>query len=422
MSHFEIKAVNSYGEFIVKRIRARNAEEAINKMKSSGFFPLSLSNMDIDGNSSSAKSGCEKSTLRKNHLLMPTCFQGISKKDILGFTRKLRIFTQSNIPVYQSLNILQTQTKKGRLIKLIQYLAENVASGKSLAESLASYPKYFHKLYIGLIHAGEVSGNLTEVLTRLENYLETTLKRKSKLISASLYPSIVIVMTFGIISLLNVFIIPKFKKAYQSLQIELPKITSVVLSVSTWLSAHWYVLFLIPIATFVTLKLIRFSRYGRYLTDYSILIIPLIGLIVRKSNLSLFYRTNATLLQSGVMILDSLKMSGSVIKNVVINKEIDLVIKGVYEGKIMNDMMKRSWLFDAFAVHMVEVGETSGMLHEMLEETADVYDEELDILYKRLEGLLEPFIILILAGIVGTVVIALYMPMVKLTQTLGNIK
>lgn len=422
MSHFEIKAVNSHGEFIVKRVKARNAEEAVNKVKLSGFFPLSLSNMDIGGEPSSAKPRRERGILRKNSLLLSAGFQGISKKDIVSFTRKLRIFIQSNIPVYQSLNILQTQTKKGRLVKIIQYLAENVASGRSLAESLARYPKYFHKLYIGLIHAGEASGNLPEVLTRLENYLGNTLKRKSKLISASLYPGIVIIMTFGIISLLNVFIIPKFKKAYQSLQIELPKITSAVLSVSTWLSTHWYALILIPLAIFVALKLIRFARYGRYITDYGILIIPLIGLIVRKSNLSLFYRTNATLLQSGVMILDSLKMSGSVIKNLVINKEIDLVTRGVYEGKTMNDMMKRSWLFDVFAVHMVEVGEASGMLHEMLEETADVYDEELDVLYKRLESLLEPFIIIILAGIVGTVVIALYMPMVKLTQTLGNIK
>lgn len=158
------------------------------------------------------------------------------------------------------------------------------------------------------------------------------------------------------------------------------------------------------------------------MTDYSVLIVPLIGLIIRKSNLSLFYRTNATLLQSGVMILDSLRMSASVIRNVVINKEIELVSRGVYEGKTMNEMMKRGWLFDSFAIHMVEVGETSGMLHEMLEETSDVYDEELDVLYKRLESLLEPFIIIILAGIVGTVIISLYMPMVKLTQTLGNIK
>lgn len=422
MSLFEIKAVNSYGEFVLKRIKARNAEEAVNKVKLSGFFPLGLSTMDAAEEASSAKSKRERSALGKKSFLLLTYFQGISKKDIVGFTRKLRIFIQANIPIYQSLSILQTQTKKRRLIKLIQYLAENVASGKSLAESLARYPKYFHKLYIGLIHAGEASGNLTEVLTRLENYLETTLKRKSKLISASLYPSIVIIMTFGIISLLNIFIIPKFKKAYQSLQIELPNITTIVLSVSTWLSAHWYVMILIPMAIFVTLKLIRLGRYGRYMTDYSMLIVPLIGLIIRKSNLSLFYRTNATLLQSGVMILDSLRMSGSVIRNVVINKEIELVSRGVYEGKTMNDMMKRSWLFDAFAIHMVEVGETSGMLHEMLEETADVYDEELDVLYKRLESLLEPFIIIVLASIVGTVIIALYMPMVKLTQTLGNIK
>ena len=422
MSHFEIKAVNSYGEFVLKRIKARNAEEAVNKVKLSGFFPLGLSIMDTAEESSSAKLKREKSTLRKKSFLLLTCFQGISKKDIVGFTRKLRIFIQANIPIYQSLNILQTQTKKRRFVKLIQYLAENVASGKSLAESLARYPKYFHKLYLGLIHAGETSGNLREVLIRLENYLDKALKRKSKLISAAIYPGIVVLMTMGIISVLNIFIIPKFEKAYQSLKIDLPKITTIVLSISMWLSAHWYVMILIPLAIFVTLKLIRFGKYGRYITDYSMLIIPLVGLIIRKSNLSLFYRTNATLLKSGVMILDSLRMSGSVIRNVVINKEIELVARGVYEGKTMNDMMKRSWLFDAFAIHMVEVGETSGMLNEMLEETANVYDEELDVLYKLLESLLEPLIIIILASIVGTVIIALYMPMVKLTQTLGNIK
>jgi|SRR3989304_2815872 len=236
------------------------------------------------------------------------------------------------------------------------------------------------------------------------------------------YTGIVVVMTAGIISLINIVIIPKFEKAYKVLQIELPRITTTVLSISTWLSKHWFVVILCPILIFVMIKLIRLNKIGRYITSYILLVTPLIGHITRKSNLSLFYRTLSTLLYSGIMILDALKTAGPVIRNIVINNEIELMTRGVYEGKEIHDMMKRSWLFDTFAIYMIEVGETTGMLSEMLGKTADIYDEELDVLYKRLESALEPIIIIVLAGVVGTIIIALYMPMVKLTQTLGHMK
>ncbi len=422
MSYFEVKAINLRGEFVIKRVRARDAEEAVSMIKMKGFFPYSLLPEDVVQVLHSPEPKQESRFRRIELFSLLTSVQGIKKKDIVEFTRKLRIFVQAGIPVYQSLTILQTQTKKRRLIKIVKNVADNVEAGKSLTESLARYPKYFNKLYLGLIHAGEASGNLVEILIRLENYLDKILKRKSKLISASIYPSIVILMTIGIISILNIFIIPKFTKAYQSMRMELPGITTTVLSVSTWLSKHWYVVIFTPIAIVALIKLIRFTKHGRHVTDSVLLSIPLIGHIIQKSNLSLFYRTSATLLKSGVMVLDVLKVSCSVIKNVVINRETELIMRGVYEGKAMNEMMKRSRLFDAFAVHMVEVGETSGMFGEMLEETANVYDEELDVLFKRLESLLEPLIIIVLAGIVGTVIIALYMPMVKLTQTLGNMR
>lgn len=422
MSYFEVKAINLRGEFVVKRVRARDAEEAVGIIKMKGFFPYALLPEDVVQVLRSPESKQERRFRKIELFSVLASFQGIKKKDIVEFTRKLRIFVQAGIPVYQSLTILQTQTKKKKLIKIVKNIADNVEAGKSLTEALARYPKYFHKLYLGLIHAGEASGNLVEILIRLENYLDKVLKRKSKLISASIYPGIVVLMTIGIISILNIFIIPKFKKAYQSMRMDLPEITTTVLSVSTWLSTHWYVIIFAPIAIVTLIKLIRFTKYGRYATDSVLLRIPLVGHIIQKSNLSLFYRTSATLLKSGVMILDVLKVSCSVIKNVVVNREVELITRGVYEGKAMNEMMKRSKLFDAFAVHMVEVGETSGMFGEMLEETANVYDEELDVLFKRLESMLEPCIIIILAAIVGTVIIALYMPMVKLTQTLGNMR
>lgn len=421
MPRFEIKGVDSRGEFVSKDVSARDAEEAVAKVKMTGFFPFGVSGADaVKEPSSEAKRGM--GVRRLNLWSFFAYFQGITKKDIVQFTRNLRIYIQAGIPIYQALDILQKQTKKRRLVKIIETLANNVAGGKGFSESLAKYPRYFNSLYINLIHAGEISGNLINVLTRLENYLDTTLKRKSKFISASIYPCIVVVMTIGIISLINIVVIPKFEKAYKVLKIEMPKITTTVLSTSTWLSSHWFIIILCPVLIFVTIKLIRRNKIGRYITSYILLITPLIGHIICKSNLSLFYRTLSTLLYSGITILDTLKTSGSVIMNIVINKEIELITRGVYEGKEMHDMMKRSRLFDAFATYMVEAGETSGMLGEMLEKISDVYDEDLDVLYKRLESALEPVIIIILASIVGTIIIALYMPMVKLTQTLGRMR
>lgn len=421
MSRFEIKVVDSRGEFTSKHVSARDVEEAVAKVKRTGFFPFSLSSADTDREPSS-KLKRERGVWRLSIFSFFAYFQGVTKKDIVEFTRKLHIFIQAGIPIYQSLDILQKQAKKRRLVKIIKNLANNVEDGKGLSESLSKYPRYFSKLYVNLIHAGEISGNLIEVLSRLVNYLDTTLKRKSKLISASIYPGIVVAMTIGIISLINIAVIPKFEKSYKVLRIEMPKITTTVLSTSTWLSKHWFVVILCPVLIFVTIKLIRRNKIGRYITSYILLVTPLIGHIIRKSNLSLFYRTLSTLLYSGIMILDSLKTAGAVIRNIVINNEIELMTRGVYEGKEIHDMMKRSWLFDTFAIYMVEAGETSGMLSEMLGKTSDIYDEELDVLYKRLESALEPIIIVILAGIVGTIIIALYMPMVKLTQTLGHMK
>lgn len=421
MTCFEIQAIDRYGEFITRYVNARDADEAVEKVRDLGFFPTNMFKEDDVEKPDSAKQK-HKTGMRIETFSIFSRLAGIKKKDILEFTRKLRTFIQAGIPIYQSLNILQKQTKKRRLARLLKNLADNVEAGRGLAESLARYPKYFSHLYISLINAGEISGNLIEVLQRLETYLDNTLKRKSKLISAAIYPSIVVVMTFGIIALINIVIIPKFKKSYEVLNIELPKITTTVLSTSTWLSAHWYVIIFTPILAFIVIKLLRFNRRVRYITDYILLIIPLIGSINRKGNLSLFYRTLATLLHSGTTIMDALKTSGSVIKNTVIFNEIELITKGIYKGKTMQDMMRRSWLFDLFAVYMVEVGETSGLLDEMLEKTADSYDEELDILYKRLESALEPAIIITLASVVGTVIVALYMPMVKITETLGSIK
>lgn len=419
MPYFEINAIDSRGEFILRRVTARDAEEAVVKVKESGLFPINLF-VEDDVKAQSEIKLNERPLRRNIHLF--SYLAGINKKDIAEFTRKLHTFIQAGIPIYQSLNILQKQTKKRRLIRIIKNLADDVEAGKGLAEALQRYPRYFNHLYVSLVHAGEVSGNLPEVLKRLERYLDNIIKRRSKLISAAIYPSIVMLMTMGIISLINIVIIPKFKKAYATLNMELPGLTTTVLSTSEWLSSHWYAIILVPIMTFIGIKLIRLNSRLRYVTDYILLVIPLIGHILRKGNLSLFYRTLSTLLHSGINMMDALNTGGSVIKDVAIKREIELIARGIYEGKAMHDMMKRNWLFDPFAIYMVEVGETAGMLDEMLEKVSDAYDNELDVLYKRLESALEPAIIVTLASIVGTVVIALYMPMVKLTETLGKIR
>lgn len=422
MPNFKINAIDTQGKFISRRITARDTADALKKVKGWGFFPVNVSGEDYSSGEESDKQQFKKQRKKIDIFAIFTIFSTIKKRDIVDFTRKLRTFMQAGIPIYQSLFILQKQTRKKSFVRIIKKVTKDVESGKSFAEALGIYKKYFNHLYISLANAGERSGNLVEVLVRLESYIDNTIKRRSKLISAAIYPSIVVIMTFGIIALLNIVVIPKFKKSYDALSIELPKLTTGVLETSSWISSHWYVLIFVPAFMIIALKISRGYKAVRYATDYLLLRIPLIGKILLKVNLSLFYRTLSTLLRSGTTILDSFKISGPIIKNRVINSEINLISAGVYEGKTMENMMKRSWLFDSFAIYMVEVGEEAGILDEMLEKISDAYDEELDILFKRLEAAIEPIIIITLAGIVGTVVVALYLPMVKLTETLGNLK
>ena len=422
MPDFDYIALNAQGQETAGSISATNEGEASSMLRGQNLFPTKLA---PKGQLAGAKKrvGAASKSRKKG-----AAGGGTVKGKILRiFTRQLATLIDAGLPLLRGLTVLGKQEPTPVLQRTILSIADSVQTGATFSESLAQHPKIFNKLYINMVKAGELGGVLEVVLNRLAEYQEKAQKLKNKIVSAMVYPVIVMFIAVAIVFFLLLFIVPKFKKIFEEMlgaEEPLPLITRIVTGASGWLIERPLVLpngLLLIMGAFAfgfAFKAFTSTVKGRQVVDRLKLNLPIFGDIQRKSAISRFSRTLGTLVTSGVPILQALNITRDTSGNVVVADAITKVHDAVRDGESMVAPLEASKVFPAMVISMVDVGEETGQLPEMLLKIADVYDDEVDNSVAALTSLLEPIMIVFLALIVGVIVLALFLPLVKIIQKL----
>jgi type IV pilus assembly protein PilC len=336
---------------------------------------------------------------------------GVKKIDISRFTRQFATMISAGLPMVQCLEILSSQMESPEFRKIINQVKESVQSGSTLSEAMSKHKKAFDDLYVNMVEAGEVGGALDTILVRLALYREKADKLVRKVKGAMVYPTVVMVVAIGVTFAMLRFIVPVFAKMFSGLNAALPAPTQFVLNISNFLRSNSLLLIAGVIGLIVAYKLFVRKPSGRLAVDKFKLRMPLLGDLIRKSSVSRFTRTLATLLSSGVSILDALNITAKTSGNMVLQKAIKQAMISIAEGETITAPLKDSGVFPPMVTQMISVGEKTGGLDEMLTKIADFYDEEVDAAVAALTSIIEPVIIVFMGAMIGGILIAMYLPM-----------
>jgi len=421
MARFNYVALDARGQEASGLLEAASSSAAISQLRQSGYFPTSVIEEAIissDGRETRRRAavvaGTTKPSAKKGIVLFQR--RKVKSKVLMIFTRQLATLIDSGLPLLRSLNVLAKQERDKLMKRTTDKLADSVQSGSTFSDALALHPKIFNDLYVNMVKAGEVGGVLELVLTRLSEFQEKAAKIKNKIISAMVYPIIVMTMALGILCFLMIFIVPRFQVIFQDLLGDkpLPPVTQFVIGFSGFMQNHGLILLGIIVAIGFLYNLIGRTRRGRLAIDNLKLRMPLFGNLNRKTAISRFARTLGTLVTSGVPILQALNITRETAGNAAIALALARVHDSVKEGESIVQPLEASKQFPPMVVSMVDVGEETGKLPEMLLKVADVYDDEVDNAVAALTSMLEPIMIVFLAVIVGTIVLALFTPLISI--------
>jgi type IV pilus assembly protein PilC len=429
MPNFQFTALDAKGEQTSGTVQAATDAEAIQMLRAKGLYPTQVVEegkgkiAPVKGaKGKSAAKGKAPAAAKKGKL-----GGSVKPKVMMIFTRQLATLIDSGLPLLRGLTVLGKQEPNPTLRATINSLADSVQGGSTFSESLAQHPKIFNKLYVNMVKAGELGGVLEIVLQRLAEYQEKAHKLKNKIVSAMVYPVIVMFIAVAILVFLMLFIVPKFKEMFAEMgDSQLPMISRVVFGFSEFMLARPL---LLPNAVYIFLaifllgflfKLWGKSKAGRQKIDSAKLKLPILGDITRKTAIARFSRTLGTLVTSGVPILQALNITRDTAGNVVVSSAIDKVYEAVKEGESIVTPLQATNVFPAMMISMVDVGEETGQLPEMLLKVADVYDDEVDNSVTALTSILEPIMIVFLALVVGAVVFALFLPLIQIITKVGN--
>ncbi len=412
MPNFNYIAIDGQGTETSGVLAADSNAQAIEMLKGQGLYPTQVVEEGAGGKVKGKKA--KKVKVRAGGR--------VKTKTLMIFTRQLATLIDSGLPLLRSLTVLGKQEPNPVLKRTVSTLADSVQSGATFSESLAAHPKIFNKLYINMVKAGELGGVLEVVLNRLAEYQEKAQKLKNKIVAAMVYPSIVMCIAVAIMAFLMLFIVPKFKQIFEEMLSgqQLPLLTQIVTNFSSQFAKYWWAVLLGVITIWLLYKAIASTKKGRLMIDSFKLKMPLFGNVQRKSAISRFSRTLGTLVTSGVPILQALNITRDTAGNVVVSNAIDKVHESVKEGESIVAPLEASKVFPPMVISMVDVGEETGQLPEMLLKIADVYDDEVDNAVAALTSMLEPIMIVLLALVVGTIVLALFLPLVKIISGLNQ--
>ncbi len=414
MPTFRYEAMDTSGGEVKDSVEATNEEEAQQKIRQMGYFVTKITEVAGGGGKGKKKKGGKG---KKGKVFT---IGGVSSKMLCTFTRQFSVLQDAGLPVLRSLRILEHQMKPGVLKNALIDVVDDVESGSTLSEAFAKHPKCFYRLYVNMVKAGEAGGALEIILKRLAEFKEKAQSLKRKITGAMVYPVVVILTAIGILTFIMLFIIPKFEKIFKDFNMQLPDMTKALMATSRWFADYWYVLPLFPLSVWLILKLIRLSKAGNYALDRLYLWIPIVGSLIEKTIVARTMRTLGTLVASGVPILEALSIVRETANNAVFERMFQRVYESIREGDTIAQPLKESRLVDDMVINMIDVGEETGDLDTMLYKIADVYDEEVDVLVESLISLLEPMMIVVLGFIIGGIVIALFLPLIKLLEGLSK--
>jgi type IV pilus assembly protein PilC len=423
MPRFKFVAMDSKGAETEGVLEAENQAQAIAAIRGKGLFPTRVGEVGADDRRKAAKTAQATGAGLKRESRMAAVFGGrVKPKQLMVYTRQLATLIEAGLPLLRGLRILLKQEKSPALREAINGMGEAVEGGSTFSEALAQYPKIFDKLFVNMVKAGEAGGVLETVLARLAEFMEKSEKIKNKVKSAMVYPIVVLVVAFAILAFLLTNVVPKFKEIFSEL-LEgkpLPAITQFVMDVSNGLKENGLWVLGGVVGIVIALKLWRKTAGGRLMLDKLKLRMPLFGQLFLKTAVSRYSRTLGTLLTSGVPVLQALNIVRDTAGNEVISRAIQQIHDSVKEGDTMALPMEASAVFPPMVVSMVDVGEETGALPEMLLRVADNYDDEVDTAVEGLTSIIEPVMIVFLAIIIGTIVIAMFVPLISIIGEMGK--
>ena len=340
----------------------------------------------------------------------------VTGKDIVIFTRQLSTMIDAGLPLVQCLQILGKQQANLTFKKVLTTIQSDVETGTTLADSMRKHPKVFDNLYSNMIEAGELGGILDTILSRLAAFKEKSMALQKKIKGAMTYPAICLGISLVILVVILVFVVPVFDKMFKDFGSTLPAPTQIVINLSNFFKSNIIYILIAAMGLSWVVKKIYGTDKGRLKIDYMVLWTPVIGSLIRKVAVSKFTRTLSTMLQSGVPILDALQVVARTSGNKIIERAVIRVAESIAEGRPIAEPLEESGVFPNMVVQMIHVGESVGALDTMLEKIADFYDEEVDQAVDNLTAMIEPFMMVFLGGMIGGLVVAMYLPIFKIAS------
>ncbi len=410
MSNYSYLAVDPHGSVMRGTLDVADQAEALRRIKEMGLFPTQLL-ATREPKPAGRRSAKGSASALRRPILLPFLSQRVRPGRLAVFTRQLATLIEAGMPLLRGLRVLEEQEESPSLKRIIGEVAESIAGGNSLTEALAAYPKTFNRLYVNMVKAGEIGGALEITLRRLAEFMEKAQKIKGRVKAAMFYPCAVLCVATGVITLMMTFVVPRFRQVFEGLSNgTLPPFTVFVFNLSQAMTRHIWIVAAAVVAAGLLISLAGRTVWGRWTFDRLKLSMPVIGALFRKLAISRFARTLGTLVSNGVPILQALNIVRETAGNVVVGRVVATVHDRVKEGDPMAPTLKASSIFPVLVAGMVDVGEQTGALPEMLMKVADNYDEEVDNATSALTSILEPILIVLLAVVVGSIVIAMFLP------------
>ena len=438
MATFQYIAKDASGNETRGQIEAGDRNSAIAAVRAQGLFPTALGEVKravtpqpaAQKKAAPKRGGAPAAPASKKgglnmelNIKLPSWMRGrIKTKVLTQFTRQLATLVNAGLPLMRGIEVLKRQMKDAQMREALDGIGENIAAGGTFSESLTAYPKIFDNLYVNMVKAGEAGGVLEVVLGRLAEFAEKSEKIKNKVKGAMIYPIVVLVAAVGITAFLLVTVIPKFKQVFADMLggAELPAITQFVIDASDWVQHNYLVIGIGVVVLIVLKKIVGKTEKGATMFDWLSLRMPVTGTLVQRTAVSRVTRTLGTLLSSGVPILQSLMIVRDTTGNRIVSNSLQDVHDAVKEGEGMTVPLSQCWVFPPMVVSMVEVGEETGALAEMLTRIANTYDDEVDNAVAGMTAAIEPALIIVLAVVVGTIVVAMFLPMIKIIQSVSG--
>ena len=383
---------------------ANNRRDAVAKLREEGIRVIDIREIPV-------------TTLQKDIVIG----NPVKRDQFIMFLRQFSTLMRAGVTIVDSIHILSQQVESKALRKALSEIADELRKGNSLSASLAKYPKIFEPLTINLVKAGEMSGNIDDSLESLAIHYDKAYQTKQKVVSAMSYPVVVGILAIGVVIFLLSSIVPMFADMFEGFGGELPMITQIVMAASDFVMGYWYLLLLGGFGIAGVIWLMRKDPRGNMILDTLLLKIPIFGKILQKSALARLTRTLSSLFSSSVPILQCLTMTEKVVGNAVMSKVILSARDSLERGGSLTEPMSKHWAFPPLIPHMISIGEQTGSLDHMLTKVAEFYEKEVEAETDRLKALIEPLMIVFLAALVGTIVLAIMMPMFEMFQNVDNL-